>query len=627
MATGLGLTGGRSRPAARISIDTTVVPQLGAANTFTGNQTVTGNVIATGYEIPFAGTNYLFDSGSPFTGAGLGNSYLGFAGNAKTTGQGNVAAGWAALLANTTGLYNTAVGVSSLFTNSSGQQNTAVGYDALFATGGGSSATANNNTAIGFAAAYSNNTGYNNTAIGIQAMYDNTGGIGNTALGGLALYTNTTGNYNTAVGYQAGPTGALTNSTAIGANALVSESNALVLGGTGANAVKVGIGTASPAYTLDAAGTIRSSTGGFMFPDGTTQTTAATGGGGGGTVTSVATGLGLKGGTITTTGTLTIDTTVIPQLSAANTFTGNIVAGTSSSSSFGVLGESNAASGQTYGVGGLAVSPAGYGIWGVNAASGGIGVYGFDSGGTGVSGGGAAYGVYGTATGDGVYGTGSLGARPRHGGRGRQWNNRRRPRHRNGGRFHGRVRKCSAIWSPGLCHGKWQHGWRIWQRGRRRVREPARLQRRLRHRTQWRATARTHWRVRHRIDRRRLRHRTHWRLRRRHNRRRLCHRKQRRDRNLRLRRQQRWLWGKLPGRRQRGSRSLWDRRQRRRRSTEQAVLAEFAGGQAGGGQAGDVGADVDGAYGFDFGGDGVVGTGATHREAQAMAGTSTATST
>jgi hypothetical protein len=45
--------------------------------------------------------------------------------------------------------------------------------------------------------------------------------------------------------------------------------------------------------------------------------------GGSGTVTSVATGLGLKGGPITTSGTLTIDATVVPQLAAANTFTAN----------------------------------------------------------------------------------------------------------------------------------------------------------------------------------------------------------------------------------------------------------------------------------------------------------------
>jgi hypothetical protein len=36
----------------------------------------------------------------------------------------------------------------------------------------------------------------------------------------------------------------------------------------------VGIGTTTPAYTLDVAGQIHSSTGGYVFPDGTTQTTA-----------------------------------------------------------------------------------------------------------------------------------------------------------------------------------------------------------------------------------------------------------------------------------------------------------------------------------------------------------------
>jgi hypothetical protein len=41
----------------------------------------------------------------------------------------------------------------------------------------------------------------------------------------------------------------------------------------------VGIGTQTPAFKLDVAGQIRSSSGGFVFPDGSTQTTAAVSGG------------------------------------------------------------------------------------------------------------------------------------------------------------------------------------------------------------------------------------------------------------------------------------------------------------------------------------------------------------
>ena len=46
---------------------------------------------------------------------------------------------------------------------------------------------------------------------------------------------------------------------------------------------------------LDVIGVIRSGSGGFRFPDGTTQTTAATGGGGG-DITAVNAGTGLTGG-------------------------------------------------------------------------------------------------------------------------------------------------------------------------------------------------------------------------------------------------------------------------------------------------------------------------------------------
>lgn len=65
----------------------------------------------------------------------------------------------------------------------------------------------------------------------------------------------------------------------------------------------VGIGTTNPSYSLDVAGQIHSATG-YVFPDGTTQTTAYSGNAG--AVTSITAGAGLSGGTITGSGTISL---------------------------------------------------------------------------------------------------------------------------------------------------------------------------------------------------------------------------------------------------------------------------------------------------------------------------------
>jgi trimeric autotransporter adhesin len=164
-----------------------------------------------------------------------------------TIGGDNTAVGLSALAGNTTGNYNTAVGVTALLSNVTGGDNTASGFYALRV-----STTGNYNTASGAYALVSNTKGSSNTASGYQVLPHNTTGSNNTASGAGALFFNSTGSYNTALGYAAGPDSKSTNltyATAIGAGAVVSQSNTLVLGGPlGSVAqVKVGIGTATPA--------------------------------------------------------------------------------------------------------------------------------------------------------------------------------------------------------------------------------------------------------------------------------------------------------------------------------------------------------------------------------------------
>ncbi|MGO9273995.1 MAG: beta strand repeat-containing protein, partial [Terriglobia bacterium] len=310
--------------------------------------------------IDLGGTPFLHDCCG-----GNGNVWVGGAGNFTTTGQNNTASGYQALYSNTTGSTNTAVGQRALYSNTGGSSNTATGSAALYhnttgyyntATGfgaldsntTGSNNTANGadtlvvnttgslNTASGNYALNENTTGSNNTASGADALTSNTTGGGNTATGTYALFSNTTGSNNTALGLYAGWSGSfqqripstgsnstfvgasatatvdgLTNATAIGYNAQVGESNALVLG----NGAMVGIGTSTPQYLLDVHGT-GNFTGLVTFASG--QTFPGTG-----TVTAVVAGTDLTGGGTSGPVTLSLDTSKVPQLAAANTFTGN----------------------------------------------------------------------------------------------------------------------------------------------------------------------------------------------------------------------------------------------------------------------------------------------------------------
>jgi hypothetical protein len=221
------------------------------------------DVLNTGGSVYLGDRNALGDDLNNHLNVGIGNSALLF----MTTGTGNTAIGFTAMQAST-GSYNTLAGYGAMANVvSNGVSNTGLGQATLLRNSTGSY-----NTALGGQVLSKNNIGNYNTGVGGNCLINNTSGIENTGMGANAINFNTTGSYNTGIGYFAltnNSTGSnniaigrtayvtvnnLSNATAIGYNAQVAQNNSLVLGGTGADAVNVGIGTTTPLSTLDLIG-------------------------------------------------------------------------------------------------------------------------------------------------------------------------------------------------------------------------------------------------------------------------------------------------------------------------------------------------------------------------------------
>ena len=219
-----------------------------------------------GRENTFIGANSGYGgSGSNLTGienTGLGSYTL----TNNNTGKSNTAVGLGSLFNNRTGNGNVGIGTRALANAASFNYNIAIGDSAMYGN------NANENMAIGTFAMRFNNTGTTNSAVGNYAMQYNSTGSSNTALGYQALQ-NSNANGNTAFGYAAGTTNSVgtfntlmgynadmvlnnyTNATAIGANALIGQSNSMVLGSiNGVNSAiattSVGIGTNTPGARL-----------------------------------------------------------------------------------------------------------------------------------------------------------------------------------------------------------------------------------------------------------------------------------------------------------------------------------------------------------------------------------------
>ena len=172
-----------------------VIARTDAGQTFTGNQTVTGSITTS--------------TDSKFNG-----QTVGLGGGAIST--------------------NTALGFQSLYKNTTGSGNLASGYQSLF-----NATTASSNTAVGYYSLVNTTTGGGNTALGYQAGYTTT-----------AANANTTGSNNTWIGVNSGPGVAtqLSNSTAIGANALNTASNQIVLGANTVTSVVTSGNITAPSF-------------------------------------------------------------------------------------------------------------------------------------------------------------------------------------------------------------------------------------------------------------------------------------------------------------------------------------------------------------------------------------------
>ncbi|WP_240163522.1 autotransporter outer membrane beta-barrel domain-containing protein [Spirosoma taeanense] len=175
--------------------------------------------------------------------AGNQNTLIGYQAGMASTASANTMLGYRAGASNTTGQFNTFMGVQAGVSNTTGSSNFIMGTNA-----GSANTTGSANFFLGDNAGAANTTGGFNVYLGSNAGNGSgVNGSNNTAIGFEAGRLNSGGNTNTFVGFRADAGfGNLTNATALGTNARVDISNALVLG----SGVNVGIGNSSPSARL-----------------------------------------------------------------------------------------------------------------------------------------------------------------------------------------------------------------------------------------------------------------------------------------------------------------------------------------------------------------------------------------
>ncbi|GAB3717960.1 hypothetical protein GCM10027592_60510 [Spirosoma flavus] len=227
---------------------------MGHNNCYLGNQAGMTNTTGIGNTVMGSRAGYNHTGSSNVLigyGAGYGvqadnNTIIGAqAGRAASlTGGNNTFVGYQAGQNNTTGDYNVFLGQQAGLTNTTGASNLFMGSYA------GASNNGSYNLFIGNGSGQNNTSGLGNTFIGDGSGYANATGQNNTYIGrGANFAGNGLGSNNTFIGFQTRTGGVnVDNATAIGVNAVVTQSNSVIIGALGA---KVGIGNSAPNATLE----------------------------------------------------------------------------------------------------------------------------------------------------------------------------------------------------------------------------------------------------------------------------------------------------------------------------------------------------------------------------------------
>ncbi|MGQ0761644.1 MAG: beta strand repeat-containing protein, partial [Acidobacteriota bacterium] len=224
-----------------------VLSLAGSNNTFAGLNAGSANTTGTSNSFfgRSAGNNNTTGASNSFFGSNAGflnttggkNSFVGsLAGASNTTGGDNTFVGRSAGAANATASGNSFFGSSAGASNTEGDNNSFFGGSA-----GNANTTGFGNSFFGNSAGFFNTTGTQNSFFGVNAGFLNTTGISNSFFGIFAGNANTTGSDNTIIGHNADVGGGnLSFATAIGAGAIVSDSNSIVLGrADGSDAVRI----------------------------------------------------------------------------------------------------------------------------------------------------------------------------------------------------------------------------------------------------------------------------------------------------------------------------------------------------------------------------------------------------